>query len=201
MNLLNREVYEVVKRHYYSPNQNRGQSEYGFGFALVHYALIRNLRPDRVLCVGSLKGYIPAMCALACKDEGLGHVDFVDEGGYEWGGGGIWQGLSEEGRRLYWAPLGVEDWITLHVTRIEDYPLTRYQYIHLDADHSYVGAKRQFGLLWPHLDRGGLFTFHDINWRLRSLWGRFGVRDLWKELRGEKLALPGGAGLGILRKV
>lgn len=198
MNLLNRDVYDIVKRHYYAPNQNRGNSEYSFGFGLIHYALIRNIRPERVLCVGSLKGYMPAICALACKDEGIGKVEFVDEGGVNWGGGGVWQGLTD--LRAYWAPLGIEDWVETHVTRIEDYELGQYQYVHLDADHSYEGCKRQFELIWPHLDRGGLFTFHDIAWRLKSAWGTFGVRTLWKELRGEKLSIPGAAGLGILRK-
>lgn len=200
MNLINREVYDVIKRHFYSPNQNRGNSEYSFGFGLVHYALIRNLRPQRVLCVGSLKGYIPALCALACKDEGIGKVEFVDEGGLNWGGGGIWQGLGNN-LHDYWKPLGIEDWIETHVCRIEDYSIGNYQYIHLDADHSYEGAKRQFNLLWAHLDRGGMLSMHDINWRLKSAWGRFGVRDLWKEIRGERIAIAGSAGLGIVRKV
>lgn len=200
MNLINKEVYDVIKRHFYSPNQNRGNSEYSFGFGLVHYALIRNLRPQRVLCVGSLKGYIPALCALACKDEGIGKVEFVDEGGHNWGGGGIWQALGDN-LTDYWKPLGVEDWIETHVCRIEDYSLGNYQYIHLDADHGYEGCKRQFDLLWAHLDRGGMLTMHDINWRLHSAWGRFGVRDVWKGLRGERIAIAGSAGLGIVRKV
>jgi hypothetical protein len=201
VNLLNRDVYDIIKRHYYTPNQNRGNSEYSFGFGLIHYALIRNVRPERVLCVGSLKGYMPALCALACKDEGRGHVEFVDEGGLTWGGGGRWQALDEQGLHDYWKPLGVEDYIETHVCRIEDYSLGQYQYVHIDADHSYEGAKSEFALIWPHLDRGGLYTFHDINWRLQSAWGRFGVKDFWKELGGEKLALPISAGLGIVRKL
>lgn len=198
--MINRQVYDTIKRHYYSPNQNRGESAVGFGFGMVHYALIRNIRPQRVLCVGSLKGYIPALCALACKDEEIGHVEFVDEGGTNWGGGGIWQAQSETERRAYWEPLGVEDWITTHVCRIEDYELGQYQYVHIDADHSYEGARSEFDLIWPHLDRGGFYTLHDINWRLDSAWGRFGVRDFWKGIRGERIAIPGSAGLGIIRK-
>jgi hypothetical protein len=38
------------------------------------------MRPKRVLCVGSRYGYIPAICAYACKENNYGVVDFVDAG-------------------------------------------------------------------------------------------------------------------------
>jgi methyltransferase family protein len=50
------------------------------GYGWIHYGLIRALKPDRVLVIGSRYGFIPAICALACKDNRKGMVEFVDVG-------------------------------------------------------------------------------------------------------------------------
>ena len=69
------------------------------GFGFLHAGFINTLKPERVLCVGSRQGYIPAVCALACKYNHYGHVDFVDAG-YDagepdnWGGTGFWKKRS-----------------------------------------------------------------------------------------------------------
>ena len=48
------------------------------GFGSLHYALIRNLRPRRVLVIGSRYGFVPAIAGLALRANGGGTVDFVD---------------------------------------------------------------------------------------------------------------------------
>lgn len=48
------------------------------GFGLIHYALVRNLKPDNALVIGSRTGYIPVIIALALLDNGRGRLDFVD---------------------------------------------------------------------------------------------------------------------------
>ncbi len=48
---------------------NVNYTQYFLGFGLIHYAFIRNLQPNNILCIGSRKGYIPATIALACKDN------------------------------------------------------------------------------------------------------------------------------------
>jgi len=42
--------------------------------------MIRNQKPKKILCVGSMYGYIPYMLAKACEENGFGHVDFIDVG-------------------------------------------------------------------------------------------------------------------------
>jgi len=83
---------------YYGGNEghqiDKKTGNLGYGF--IHYALIRNLKPERVLCIGSGRGFIPAVCALACKENRRGVVDFVDAGygkGHpkSWGGDGFWK--------------------------------------------------------------------------------------------------------------
>src|ERR1041385_1307505 len=48
------------------------------GFGSIHYGLITNLRPERVLAIGSRHGYVPSILALALKANGFGTLDFVD---------------------------------------------------------------------------------------------------------------------------
>ena len=77
---------------------NRNKGDIGYGW--LHYSLIRIIKPKRVLCIGSRYGFIPAVCALACRDNGFGMVDFVDAGYAmedhpdpmeHWGGVGWWK--------------------------------------------------------------------------------------------------------------
>ena len=83
--------------NWHKMDKNTGNLGYGW----VHYGLIRMLQPEKVLCVGSRYGYIPAVCAMACRDNAYGKVDFVDAGfdmddydkvaGEHWGGVGFWK--------------------------------------------------------------------------------------------------------------
>lgn len=193
-------------------NLNEGRGE--LGYALFHYAMISNLRPKRVLCVGSGKGFIPAICALACKDNNQGHVDFVDAGYDEtnpnnWGGTGFWKSVDPKKHFSY---LGLSEWITTHVTTSENFAKGshhRWQYIYIDADHSYEGVKKDYQLFWPRFEKGGFMTFHDVLLRHHTdpKSNHFGVWRFWKELayRG-KITLPFThssilpSGLGILQK-
>ena len=62
------------------PHHNAHAPTMSLGFGLLHYALVRNLRCRRVLVVGSQRGFVPAVCGVACRDQGFGSVDFVDAG-------------------------------------------------------------------------------------------------------------------------
>lgn len=179
------------------------------GFGLIHYALVRNLKPRRVLCIGSRMGFIPAILALACKDNRRGQVDFVDAGyGHDnpekhWSGIGFWKKTHPV---AHFTKLGVSDRITTHVMTTREYankyPKRRYQYIYVDGDHSYKGVKLDYFLFWPRLDKGGFMSFHDVVAKGHVDKGLFGVWKFWKELRGNKITLPfpRESGLGIVQK-
>ena len=148
---------------------NLNYTQYFLGFGLIHYAFIRNLKPESILCVGSRKGFIPATIALACKDNDKGHIDFVDAG-YDqdqptkhWSGIGFWK---KEDPDKHFAKIGVSDYITTYVMTTEKYakkiPKKRYQYIYIDGDHSYEGIKLDYDLFWSRLDRGCFMSFHDV---------------------------------------
>lgn len=180
------------------------------GYGWIHYGLIRLLKPSRVLCVGSRYGFIPAICALACRDNGKGIVDFVDAGfdqnihGYNhWGGVGTWKKINPD---KYFGKMNLNKHIKLHVMTTEKfkkkYPKRKWGYIHLDGDHSYKGIKFDYRSFWPSLKASGFMAFHDI--KTKKLGGfDYGVERFWKELKTKnknKLEFDGKCGLGVIQK-
>jgi len=195
---------------YYGGNEghqiDKKTGNLGYGF--IHYALIRSLKPRRVLCVGSGRGFIPAICALACKDNRKGMVDFVDPG-YEpphlksWAGEGVWKRVNPE---RHFSLLGLSSWIKTYVMTSKEfakkYSKRRYEYVYIDGDHSYKGAKLDYGLFWPKLKKDGFMAFHDVTVKQWGELKNFGVWKLWKEIESEhKIIFPlEQSGLGIIQK-
>lgn len=196
--------------HYYDGDYghqtNRRTGNLGFGF--IHYSLIINSKPKRILCVGSRKGFIPAICALACAENGMGHVDFVDAGydiedANHWSGIGWWRHVNPD---THFAFLQINKWLTTYVMTTNEFAKKakyKYDYIYIDGDHSYEGAKNDWNLFWPRLNRGGFMVFHDVAVHHTKALGTFGVWRLWEE-KAKHHAItfpyPKDSGLGILQK-
>lgn len=179
------------------------------GFGYIHYAFIRNTKPKHILCIGSRKGFIPAICALACKENSKGHVDFVDAG-YDrdnknhWSGIGWWKKVDPN---KHFSFLGVNQWLTTYVMTSKEYadiyPNKRYEYIYIDGDHSYKGVKCDYALFWPKLTKNGYMVFHDVHVKHTKELGYFGVWKLWKELKKNNKIIfpfPKDSGMGIIQK-
>jgi len=211
--MINEDIIKIFNKKYHSRGHNQDYKKGNLGFGLLHYAFIRNIRPTRVLVLGSQRGYVPAICALACKDEDFGYVDFVDAG-YDledkngWGGIGIWKKEGDE----YFKDIKVQDYIDVYPETIEDFEkykmklrAEKYDYIYIDGDHSYEGVKSNFDLLWDYLADGGYMAFHDIMVDKETQWGKCGASKFWKYINeeagiDEKITLPFECGLGIIRK-
>jgi len=202
----------IIQRFSGDEGQNINTTQFFLGFGLLHYSLVRNTRPKRILCVGSRKGYIPVLLALACKDNNYGQVDFVDAGfdesdtGKNWSGVGFWKKVDPQD---HFGHLGVESFITTHVMTTAAYARKnarkKYQYIYIDGDHSYEGAKLDYSLFWPPLEKGGFMSFHDVVAKGKLDGGTFGVGKLWQEIgRTHKKQLlfpfPKDSGLGLIQK-
>ncbi len=176
----------------------------------MHYAIVRNTRPIHILCVGSRKGYVPAILALACKDNHSGHVDFVDAGYDEdepkkfWGGTGFWK---KNNPATHFSKIGVNNVITTYVMTTAQYakqhPDKTYQYIYIDSDHSFKGVQRDYRLFWPRLEKNGLMAFHDIVARGSVGTAEYGVWKFWKKIKQMHtiaFPFPQDSGLGLIQK-
>lgn len=63
--------------------QNTSADNLGFGW--IYYGLIRNLRPDFVVAIGSRRGFMPFCAARAVQDNRVGKVIFIDPSYSNWG--------------------------------------------------------------------------------------------------------------------
>lgn len=165
----------------------------GLGYGWIHYSLIRLLNPKNVLCVGSKWGFIPAVCALACRDNKRGVVDFVDAGfdmneynkvaGEHWGGVGFWKKCDA---KKYFGQFKLDKYISLLVMKSKDYERKnkkkKYGYVHIDGDHSYEGIKSDFNLFWPKVEKGGFLAIHDIGSPNKD-GNIYGTRKFWQEIK------------------
>ena len=183
------------------------------GYGWLHYAIIRSSRATRILCVGSRYGFIPAVCAMACRDNGDGKVDFVDAGfdmgdfegpGTHWGGVGFWKKCNP---KRYFGRFGLAKHIDLNVMTTEEYEKKNkkkvYDYVYLDGDHSYEGVKRDFDLFWPKLKVGGFVALHDIGSPDKD-GNVYGTRKFWKELYKKHhvvMEFLEDPGIGIVQKI
>ena len=191
----------------YGHESNTQKADLGYGW--IHYGLIRQQKPRRVLCIGSRHGYIPAVLAQACKDNGFGKVDFVDAGFKSddsggWTGVGYWK--TQEGKNCF-NKFGLEKNISLFVTTTKEFskkhPNNFYDYIFFDGDHSFKGVSLDFKLFFPKLLKNGYLVFHDVCVKGKKPEGEYGVWKLWNKLEKKFAGIKInhlGSGLGVMQK-
>lgn len=178
------------------------------GYGFIHYSLIVNLKPKRVLCIGSRTGFIPAILSLAVKENGFGVVDFVDADYDEthpkaWTGIGFWKKVNI---KKYFSFLDIKKNLNFYLMTSEEFYKKfkyRYQYIYIDGDHSYEGVKKDYLMFWRRLDKYGLMVFHDVVVKKQKDLPLFGVWRLWQEIKANKIIFPfpKESGLGIVQKL
>lgn len=207
--IFNRAVTRNIIEHYNGDEGHQTNGHTGnLGYGFIHYSLILNFKPKKVLCVGSRKGFIPAICALALQELGSGTLDFVDAGYDEddpnhWSGIGWWKKIDPS---IHFSFLDLSKIIKAHImTNVEFARMNKhkYDYIYIDGDHSYEGVKKDYSLFWPKLNKGGLMVFHDVVVKKYNELTDFGVWKFWKKLKNKnKITLPNPyhSGLGILQK-
>lgn len=170
------------------------------GYGTIHHTLIRILRPQHVLCIGSRRGFIPACIAAALKANGKGHLTFVDANYSDqkdgrsraWGGDGKWE--SRDFGEL-------ADVITLRLMRSDEFfkgNQERFGYIYLDGAHDFDTVMQDFVDATHHLADGGLITMHDA-----LLKHPYGVRKVLAELdplEWTSIVIPPRPGLAIVQR-
>jgi hypothetical protein len=147
--------------------------------------------------------------AQACKDNKFGKVDFVDAGfgdGDEdhWTGKAYWR--NNEGKSCF-KNFGLEKSIKIFIQTTKKFKQEnknkKYDYIYIDGDHSYKGAKFDFESFWPALNKNGYMLFHDICVKEKLPEGEYGVWKLFDEISQKNPHISidfDKSGLGIIQK-
>lgn len=202
-----KQLMEAFKAEEYGHQANLIQADLGYGF--IHYGLIRQIKPQVVLCIGSRYGFIPAVLAQACKDNGTGTVYFVDAGldescDHAYTGEGFWR--TKQSLKVF------EDYklgkhITTFVTTTKEfaklYPELIFDYIYVDGDHSFKGAMFDYKTFWPKLRPNGLMVFHDVSIKEKLAEGEYGVYRVLEKVQQKNAVITFpflGSGLGIVQK-
>lgn len=141
--------------------------------------------PKNILEIGVYKGgTIMAWTHVAADDAKVLGVDLP---GGEFGGG-----FSDEEAKSITGLAREQQEITLiaadsHepaiIERIEEFG--PFDFIFIDADHTYEGVKQDYENYFPMLAKGGIMAFHDVAEMTQVEYPDVWVSRLWKEIKNE----------------
>ena len=154
---------------------SHGATDMHIGDGMIIYSLIYFHKFKNLVCLGSGGGYIPRIMTQARYD--LSKEGFYEEVSMEWGENGSTY-LVDACNGFN----GVVDWESedsvlrdrFHPKFIKETTESAYynffvkqdikiDYLHIDADHTFEGVKKDFELYSQRMNRGGIITVHDTD--------------------------------------
>jgi hypothetical protein len=187
------------------------------GFGFLYYGLVRSLRPEHIIVIGSGFGFSVVCLALACKDNGFGRVSFVDpsftlfkNGPFQTvGGAGKWN--NPEKVQQHFGQFGLGEVVTHYRMTSEDF-FTSYQDLKLpfveigfiDGNHSYKHVRYDFLGLCAQARKNSYIFLHDTNIYIRETVNHAGVKRWLKVLKKhpdffELIDFPFSSGVALVR--
>ncbi|MAH06791.1 hypothetical protein CMI38_00910 [Candidatus Pacearchaeota archaeon] len=161
------------------------------GFAPFYYSLAYSMMAKKCVCIGSGGGFVPSLMRQAQIDIGfpdtygdetiiidanLEPIPHPDGGNPLWG----WQGhahwAEDENHPFNQRYPEVKKIIKKSSEAIKDITF-EIDLIHIDADHSYEGAKKDFEAYFPKVRKEGIISLHDTD-------SCGGITVLIEELKG-----------------
>jgi len=199
-----------------TPGISQEASSQNLGYGNLYYALVRHLRPQHVLVIGSGYGFSPAVMALALADNGNGKLTFVDpsmDAGRDGpnsahGGTGQWDTSEDVEARFGCA--GVPGGIVTHYRERNDefFPLYSSRNLPpidlalIDGAHDEANASYDLANVVERLRIPGYVLMHDATHFLNRT-PYMGVTQVIEQARRsggvEEVTFPGDAGLALLR--
>lgn len=214
---------------------SHGANKLHIGDGIVIYALIQQIRAKVCVCLGSGGGFIPRIMTQARRDlytEGI----FTGNDCERWGDIGVTyvvDACNEVGGHVSWTdedsffrthfqPAFIKDTTENAFYNFFVKQGIKIDFLHIDADHSYEGVKKDFELYSTIMNPGGIISLHDsdesyepnliITEEHKPNWDKFdGPSRLLRNLDGswEKITLfnegklknaPSSTGLTIVQK-
>lgn len=159
------------------------------GFGFLYYGLVRTLRPDHVVVIGSGFGFSVACLGLGLLDNGAGHLSFVDPSyslladGPMRTIGGTSQWDDPQKVRARFARFGLADVVTHYrltseafYARYEEFRLPAVDVAFIDGNHSYASVRHDFCAALDQAHKNSYLLLHDTNIYLRELVRHAGVK-------------------------
>ena len=214
---LDPELILTILQHAKPLGHHEVPANLNLGFGFLYYALVRALRPQHVLVIGSGYGFSVVCLALALKDNAKGHLSFVDpsysvlvDGPFKTIGGAA-QWIDPQRVAAHFARFGVERYVTHHRLRSEDF-FMRYDELRLpeidiafiDGNHSYNDVKADFTSTVRHSSKNSYVLLHDTNIYVRELVRHAGVKRWLRAIKRqpelfEVVDFPFASGVAIVR--
>jgi predicted O-methyltransferase YrrM len=214
---LNPELIQSIFEHARPLGHHENAKELNLGFGFLYYGLARTLRPKHVVVIGSGFGFSVVCLALGLKDNGRGHLSFVDpsysvltHGPFNTiGGTSQWDDPRKVER--HFRRFGVEQLVTHYRLRSDEF-FSRYDDLNLppidvafiDGNHSYEDVRRDFMGSLSHMRKDAYLLLHDTNIYLREMVRHAGVKRWVKTVSGHKslfevVDFPFSSGVAIVR--
>lgn len=153
-----------------------GATEYSLGDALLVYSIIHFMRAKICVCLGSGGGFIPRIMTQARQDLHKAGI-FEGDDGMSWGDIGttfVVDAANEIGGKVNWldeqsffrkqfCPRIINDTTENAYYNFFIKEDIKIDFLHIDADHSYEGVKKDFEMYTNLLSKKGIVSIHDTD--------------------------------------
>jgi hypothetical protein len=214
---LNRDLLGDIFQYAKPLGHNEDQDRLNLGFGFLYYGLVRALRPDHILVIGSGFGFSVVCLALGLKDNGQGRLTFVDpsfdvlkDGPFKTiGGRGFWSDPSRV--REHFDRFSLNGYVTHYKMTASEFfasydslNLPKIGLAFLDGNHSLANVRHDFIETVKRTPKNGYVLLHDTNIALRELIRHSGVKQWLKVIKKEKecfeaIDFPFASGVAMIR--
>lgn len=214
---LNADLIQTIFDHAKPLGHREAPDDLNLGFGFLYYALVRSLRPEHVLVIGSGFGFSVVCLALALKDNDRGRLSFVDpsysllaDGPFKTVGGTA-QWDNPEKVRNHFARFGVAGLVAHHRLRSNEFfacygetGLPKIDIAFIDGSHAYDHVRHDFLSTLRHASKNTYILLHDTNIYMRELVRHAGVKRWLRTIKQETdlfeaVDFPFSSGVAIVR--